>query len=57
MSLTTMWKRGALQPGAGPVHVSMNDYLIHRRRDIPRVAIEGLRLRKHWPEMEGSLGL
>jgi hypothetical protein len=28
----------------------MNDYLIHRVRDIPRVAREGLRLRSHWPE-------
>jgi hypothetical protein len=35
----------------------MNDYLIHRWRDIPRVANEGLRLRRRWPETEGALGL
>jgi hypothetical protein len=35
----------------------MNDYLIHRLRDIPRVAWEGLRLRHRWPETEGALGL
>jgi hypothetical protein len=37
--------------------VSMNDYLIHRVRDIPRVAREGLRLRRRWPRTEGALGL
>jgi hypothetical protein len=35
----------------------MNDYLIHRLRDIPRVALEGLRLRSDWPQTEGALGL
>jgi hypothetical protein len=35
----------------------MNDYLIHRLRDIPRVAREGMRLRRRWPETEGALGL
>src|SRR5262249_46536528 len=41
----------------GPVHVSMNDYLMHRGRDVPRVAREGLRLRHRWPRTEGALGL
>jgi hypothetical protein len=35
----------------------MNDYLIHRWRDIPRVAREGMSLRRMWPETEGALGL
>jgi heme-degrading monooxygenase HmoA len=35
----------------------MNDYLIRRARDIPRVAINGLRFRRAWPETEGALGL
>lgn len=52
-----IWKEGAPQSFAGPVHVSMNDYLIHRLRDVPRVAREGFRLRRHWPETEGALGL
>jgi hypothetical protein len=52
-----IWKRGSPEPGAGVVHVSMNDYLIHRLRDIPRVAYEGLRLRRRWPVTEGALGL
>jgi hypothetical protein len=54
---TVLWKTGSLDPGTGPVHVSMNDYLIHRVRDIPRVAREGMRLRGRWPETEGALGL
>jgi hypothetical protein len=54
---TAIWKQGSMPAGAGPVHVSMNDYLIHRLRDVPRVAFEGLRLRRHWPETEGALGL
>jgi len=52
-----LWKDGPLAPGSGPVHVSMNDYLIHRLRDIPRVALEGMRLRRAWPETAGALGL
>jgi len=35
----------------------MNDYLIHRLRDIPRVAFEGYRLRRGWPQTDGALGL
>jgi hypothetical protein len=52
-----IWKSGTSDPVHGPVHVSMNDYLIHRLRDIPRVAWEGIRLRRRWPETEGALGL
>jgi hypothetical protein len=35
----------------------MNDYLIRRGRDIPRVARAGMRFRRAWPETEGALGL
>lgn len=55
--LNAIWQAGAPEPWVGPVHVSMNDYLIHRLRDVPRVAREGLRLRRSWPETEGALGL
>jgi len=54
---TALYKKGALEPGPGPVHVSMNDYLIHRWRDIPRVARDGMLLRRDWPRTEGALGL
>jgi hypothetical protein len=52
-----LWKSGATAAPAGPVHVSMNDYLIHRARDIPGVAREGLRFRHQWPATPGALGL
>ena len=52
-----IWKDGAADSFTGPVQVSMNDYLIHRLGDVPRVAREGLRLRRHWPQTEGALGL
>lgn len=35
----------------------MNDYLIFRVLDVPRVAREGLRFRRAWPRTEGALGL
>lgn len=57
VKLNAIWRSGAPAPGSGPVHVSMNDYLIHRLRDVPRVAREGLRLRRHWPDVDGALGL
>lgn len=56
-SLNRIWQGGSCLPPVGPVHVSMNDYLIHRRRDIPRVIWEGLRLRRRWPQTGGTLGL
>lgn len=52
-----LWRDGEPDPPQGPVHVSMNDYLIHHLRDIPRVARDGLRLRQRWPETPGALGL
>ena len=55
--LNAIWKDGASEAVEGPVHVSMNDYLIHRARDIPRVAREGLRFRRRWPDTEGALGV
>src|SRR3569832_1924568 len=57
LPLQALWKSGSFEPGIGPVHVSMNDYLIHRVRDVPRVAREGMRLRSRWPRTEGALGL
>lgn len=51
------WKTGGAADAEAPVHVSMNDYLIGRARDVPRVAIAGLRFRHAWPDTEGALGL
>jgi hypothetical protein len=52
-----VWQNGAEGAPEGPVHVSMNDYLIHRLRDVPRVARSGLGFRRAWPQTEGALGL
>ncbi|KAB2386210.1 DUF3291 domain-containing protein [Actinomadura montaniterrae] len=52
-----LWKNGDAAPAGGRVYVSMNDYLVHRLRDVPRVARAGMRFRRAWPETEGALGL
>lgn len=57
MTWNAIWKDGVPASAAEPVHVSMNDYLIHRLRDVPRVAWEGMRLRHRLPETDGALGL
>jgi hypothetical protein len=56
IALNRIWKQGASVVD-GPVHVSMNDYLIHRWRDVPRVAVAGMRLRRRWPATQGTVGL
>jgi hypothetical protein len=35
----------------------MNDFLIHKLADVPRVAKEGMLFRYHWPDTPGALGL
>jgi hypothetical protein len=52
-----LWKAGPDARPAGPVHVSMNDYWLPRRRDILPVARAGLRLRRRWPSTGGAVGL
>lgn len=56
MPLTRLWKTGPC-PANGPVYVNLNDYWIHRWRDVPRVAIAGMRLRRQWPSTKGAVGL
>ena len=55
--LRAIWKRGSLEAGSVAVHVSMNDYLLHRLVDVARVGLEGLRFRRDWPRTEGAVGL
>jgi hypothetical protein len=52
-----LWKTGGEQVAEGPVHVSMNDFLIHKWVDVPRVALAGFRFRHAWPRTQGALGL
>jgi heme-degrading monooxygenase HmoA len=51
------WTDGEPEVPEGRLHVSMNDYLVHRARDIPRVALAGRRFRRGWPTTPGALGL
>jgi hypothetical protein len=55
--LGRLWKRGKEPASGGPVFVSMNDYVVHRLRDVPSVWLDALRLRQAWPRTEGALGL
>ena len=56
-ALQRIWKLGERPAPDGPVHVSMNDFVIHRLRDVPRVGWEGIGFRRNWPKTEGALGL
>src|SRR5256885_10012059 len=56
MPTPRLWQHGE-DPPDGPVHVSMNDFWIHRLTDIPRVALEGMRFRREWPRTPGAIGL
>src|SRR3954465_13565667 len=53
---TRMWRSGAVRAHTGPVHVSMNDYLVEGPRDTLRVALAGMRFWLRWPRTEGALG-
>jgi hypothetical protein len=53
---TRMWRTGAVRAHTGPVHVSMNDYLVEGPRDSLRVALAGMRFWLGWPRTEGALG-
>jgi hypothetical protein len=55
--LRRLWKRGGTPIPEGAVHVSMNDYTVHRLRDVPAVWWNALQLRHAWPRTEGALGL
>ncbi len=52
-----LWKDGEVPTTPVPVYVSMNDYWVHRRRDVVPVAVAGLRLRRAWPRTQGAVGL
>lgn len=54
--------RAPFKPGPdgrwdGAIHVSVTDFAVHRARDLPTVWMQGLRLRRAWPQMQGAVGL
>jgi hypothetical protein len=53
----TPWAPGPVAPATGSVVVSVTDFASRRRRDLPGVALVGLRLRMGWYAMPGAVGL
>ena len=43
--LLTPWMRGPHDPADAPVVVSVTEFLAHHRRELPGVALKGLRMR------------
>lgn len=50
------WKAGP-EPAEGEVVVSITDFQVHRRRDLPGVWLNGVRLRRSWPGRAGAVGI
>lgn len=53
----TPWMPGPVDPQDGPVVVSVTEYAAHHRRVLPRVAVNGLRMRMGWYAMTGAVGM
>jgi hypothetical protein len=51
------WSEGPAGADGRAVLVSVTDFQITHARDLPRVWVEGLRLRRVWPSMPGAIGL
>lgn len=51
------WMPGPADADGGPVVVSVTDYASRRRRDLPGVAYNGMRMREGWYAMPGAVGL
>jgi heme-degrading monooxygenase HmoA len=53
-----LWKRGPLVADpVGDGFVSVTDFVAHRWRDLPRIYLAAMLLRRGWPSMEGAVGL
>ena len=53
----TPWMPGPVDPRDQPVVVSVTEYVADHRRDLPGVALQGLRMRMGWYAMPGAVGL
>src|SRR5262249_37483421 len=53
-----LWKGGPLvADSAGDGFVSVTDFVARRWRDLPRIYLAAMLLRRGWPAMEGAVGL
>jgi hypothetical protein len=57
MLRSALWTPGPEKDAEGPFLISLTDYTAHRWRDVPGVALSGLRLSRVWPTMRGAVGL
>ncbi|GAS89708.1 hypothetical protein [Mycolicibacterium brisbanense] len=55
--LVTSWMPGPVDPADNPVVVSVTEYTAQRRRDVPGIAVHGMRMREGWYAMPGAVGL
>ena len=52
-----IWKRGPAAASSGPFLISYTEFTPHTLRDLPRIAVAALRLRRACAELEGAVGL
>jgi hypothetical protein len=55
--LLAPWAPGPAATTTDDVVISVTDFAVTRWRDVPRIAMSGLRLRMGWYAMEGAVGL
>ncbi|HVQ49474.1 MAG TPA: hypothetical protein VMS92_05445 [Mycobacterium sp.] len=55
--LLTPWMPGPVEASASPVLVSVTDFHADQRRELPGVALRGMRMRMGWYGMPGAIGL
>jgi hypothetical protein len=51
------WRAGAAASSRGPYVISATRFVYRRWRDMPRVWLIALRLRRGWPSRPGAVGL
>jgi hypothetical protein len=53
----TSWTPGPVDRQDAPVVVSVTEFSAHHRRELPGVAVKGLRMRMGWYAMTGAVGM
>ncbi|HEX3545004.1 MAG TPA: hypothetical protein VHU62_00290 [Mycobacterium sp.] len=53
----TRWMPGPVDPRDAEVLISVTEFSAHYRRELPGVAINGLRMRMGWYAMPGAVGM
>jgi hypothetical protein len=56
-ALLSRWAPGPASGADNAVVVSVTDFTAHRIRDLPGIALTGMRLRMGWYAMPGAVGL